>query len=222
MDQGTDRIAEDLKEIVRTRGAIADKLDLIERRLASSVEEAWTKADDVIDRTQTTMFQALDSVKAATDPRRLANDHPWLLLSGAIAVGMTLGTALHASRRRSGVTPYYPPKADAADVMPSEGTDVTRREGVYPYYPDDRPRTRRVDTDRETSLLGDLGGVVAHELNQVRDELIAMASGILRAWVRETVRHVVASAVPPDTRPPIRVREQDRPTDDSGRAQRRP
>lgn len=135
MDQGTDRISEDLKDIVRTRGAIADKLELIERRLTSSVEEAKAKADEIVGRTQASVQEAVDSVKAATDPQRLAHDHPWLLLSGAIAVGMTLGVALRSTSRQNGVIPYYPPNAHAAEVMPEAEHEETRQEGVYPYYP---------------------------------------------------------------------------------------
>lgn len=111
MDKGTDRISEDIKDIARTRAAIADKLELIERRLTSTMEEAKAKADDVVGQTRATVQEALDSIKAATDPRRVAHNHPWLLVSGAIAVGMTLEIALRPSRRRDGVIQYYPPQA---------------------------------------------------------------------------------------------------------------
>ncbi|GKS57966.1 hypothetical protein YTPLAS18_14930 [Nitrospira sp.] len=202
MDQGTDRISEDLKDIVRTRGAIADKLELIERRLTSSVEEAKAKADEIVGRTQASVQEAVDSVKAATDPQRLAHDHPWLLLSGAIAVGMTLGVALRSTSRQNGVIPYYPPNAHAAEVMPEAEHEETRQEGVYPYYPGDhaQSRARTPGSTQAASFLGDLGNVAAHEFSHVRGELLAMASGILRAWVRDTVRNVVASAMSTEQR----------------------
>lgn len=212
MDQGTDRISEDLKDIVRTRGSIADKLELIERRLTFSVEEAKAKADEIVGRTQATMQDAVASVKQATDPRRLAHDHPWLLLSGAIAVGMTLGIALKSSRRQDGVIPYYPPRAHAADVMPEEEDEDagTRQEGVYPYYPEEHPRHHGRSKSQAASLLGDLGDVVTQEFGKARSELLAMASGILRSWVRETVRNVVATAIPPEQRGSFRGQERKR------------
>jgi hypothetical protein len=53
------------------------------------------------------------------------------MVGSAIAIGFFAGVIEH--RRRSGVYRYYPPEADAADVMPEDGRSHEPR-GVYPFY----------------------------------------------------------------------------------------
>jgi DNA anti-recombination protein RmuC len=50
MDKEMDRIAQDVKDIVQTRTAIADKLENLEHRFTSMVEEAKTMAQAFTDR----------------------------------------------------------------------------------------------------------------------------------------------------------------------------
>ena len=188
MDKGMDRIVEDVKEIVETRTAIADKLEKLEHRFTSTVQEAKTMAEDFAGRTQSMFEDTMGSVKEATDPSRLVSNHPWAVVSGAIIVGFAVGRLLREGQNR--VMPYYPPGSQAANVMPSSGEDTTGREGVYPFYPhadEDRSPARPQSSDR-SSVLRSLKPVVAGSVSQLTDELIDIGKFALRAWLKELVQ----------------------------------
>ncbi|MBX3319062.1 MAG: hypothetical protein KF890_04215 [Nitrospira sp.] len=188
MDKGMDRIVEDVKEIVETRTAIADKLEKLEHRFTSTVQEAKTMAEDFAGRTQSMFEDTMGSVKEATDPSRLVSNHPWAVVSGAIIVGFAVGRLLREGQ--NGVMPYYPPGSQAANVMPSSGEDTTGREGVYPFYPhadEDRSPAHPQSSER-SSVLRSLKPVVAGSVSHLTDELIDIGKFALRAWLKELVQ----------------------------------
>lgn len=188
MDKGMDRLVEDVKEIVETRTAIADKLEKLEHRFTSTVQEAKTMAEDFAGRTQSMFEDTMGSVKEATDPSRLVSNHPWAVVSGAIIVGFAVGRLLREGQ--NGVMPYYPPGSQAANVMPSSGEDTTGREGVYPFYPhadEDRLPARPQSSER-SSVLRSLKPVVAGSVSHLTDELIDIGKFALRAWLKELVQ----------------------------------
>ncbi len=185
MDQGTAQIAEDLKDLVQTRAAIADKLGLIERRLTQSVEEAKTKAEQVVLDTQASIRSAVHTIKRVTNPSRIASTHPWLMVAGAMLVGYAAGQVQH--RGNPGVMPYYPPGSQGAPVMPPPGRKSDSRPGVYPSYPETDSRSRTPPISR-ASLLGDLGQVLTQGLGQAREELIQTAQSVFRGWLQDVLR----------------------------------
>lgn len=199
MAKGMDRITQDVKDIVETRTAIADKLEKLEHRFTSTVEEAKMMAEDFAGRTQSMIEDTVGTVKEATDPSRMVANHPWVLVSGAIFVGFAVGRLLRQGG--NGVIPYYPPGSQAANVMPPSGSDTTR-EGVYPFYPhaegDDSPPRPRSSTG--SSVLRSLGPVVAGPVSQLTEELIDIGKSALRAWLKEVVqRERVRSSAPTDS-----------------------
>lgn len=199
MAEGMDRITQDVKDIVETRTAIADKLEKLEHRFTSTVEEAKMMAEGFAGRTQSMIEDTMGSVKEAADPSRLIANHPWVLVSGAIIVGFAVGRLLRQGE--NGVVPYYPPGSHAANVMPPSGSDTTR-EGVYPFYPhaenDDSPSRPRSLT--RSSVLGSLGPVVAGPVSLLTEELIDIGKSALRAWLKEvTQRERLRSSAPTDS-----------------------
>jgi ElaB/YqjD/DUF883 family membrane-anchored ribosome-binding protein len=187
MDKGMDRIAQDMKDIVETRTAIADKLGQLEHRFASTVEEAKTMAENFADRTQSMIEGTMNSVKEATDPSRLVSQHPWVMVSGGIVVGYALGRLFRQGG--NGVIPYYPPGSHAANVMPPSGADTTGREGVYPFYPqpEGEDSSRSLPSTR-SSILGSLGPVFAESLGDLTAELVDIGKSALRAWLKEVAQ----------------------------------
>jgi ElaB/YqjD/DUF883 family membrane-anchored ribosome-binding protein len=132
MDQRTSDVEEDLKDILRTRLALADKLQLLEQRVEETVQGTKNAALDVINHARNTAVDFVESATESLDPTIQASRRPWVLVGTAIAIGFAAGL-IEQRRRRSGVYAYYPPEAEGADVMPSEGRARHRR-GVYPYY----------------------------------------------------------------------------------------
>mgnify|MGYP001157464717 CR=1 FL=1 len=198
MDKGMDRIAEDVKDIVETRTAIADKLEKLEHRFTSTVQEAKTMAEDFAGRTQSVIEDTMGSVKEATDPGRLVSNHPWAIVSGAVIVGFAVGRLFKEGE--NGVVPYYPPGSQAANVMPPSGADTTGREGVYPFYPhadEDNSPARPHSSDR-SSVLRSLKPVVAGSVSHLTDELIDIGKFALRAWLKEFVQKERGRSSAPD------------------------
>ncbi|QPD04410.1 MAG: hypothetical protein Nkreftii_002184 [Candidatus Nitrospira kreftii] len=190
MDKGMDHIAQDVKDIVQTRTAIADKLDKLEHRFTSTVEEAKMMAEDFADRAQAVVEDTVESVKEVTDPSRLASNYPWLMVSGAIMTGFAVGRLIAQEQTR--VIPYYPPGSHAADVMPESASEPTMKEGVYPFYPQssvDESSTSTSSTSSPTSsILTYLGPLIAEALEQVRGDLVEIGKSTLRTWLKEAVQ----------------------------------
>jgi hypothetical protein len=190
MDKGMDRIAKDVKDIVETRTAIADKLDKLEHRFTSTVEEAKMMAEDFADRAQAVVEDTVESVKEVTDPFRLASNYPWLMVSGAIMAGFAVGRLF--TQGETGVTPYYPPGSHAANVMPASTSEPTTRDGVYPFYPqtsvDESSTSRSLTSSSASSILTYIGPVIAEALGQVRGDLVEIGKSTLRAWLKEAAQ----------------------------------
>ncbi|MGE0469338.1 MAG: hypothetical protein AB7L09_22695 [Nitrospira sp.] len=190
MDKGMDHIAQDVKDIVQTRTAIADKLDKLEHRFTSTVEEAKMMAEDFADRAQAVVEDTVESVKEVTDPSRLASNYPWLMVSGAIMTGFAVGRLIAQEQTR--VIPYYPPGSHAANVMPESASEPTTKEGVYPFYPQssvDESSTSTSSTSSPTSsILTYLGPLIAEALGQVRGDLVEIGKSTLRTWLKEAVQ----------------------------------
>lgn len=198
MDKGMDRIAQDVKDIVETRTAIADKLEKLEHRFTSTIQEAKTMAEDFAGRTQSKIEETVDSVKEATDPARFISNHPWVMVSGAIMAGFAVGRLF--SQGSHGVIPYYPPGSQAAPVMPPTGMETGEKEGVYPYYPPPQSEnSSRAPSPTGASVLGSFGPVLAESLGQLTVELIDIGKAALRTWLKEVVQGGRA-------RPPARAR----------------
>jgi hypothetical protein len=123
------------------------------------------------------------------------------MVGSAVALGFFAGLIEHR-RRASGVYRYYPPEADAADVMPEDGR-VREPRGVYPFYgrePARRGPWRRERLDflerrpsgAETSdawrPLRELWDGVTAEVAQERDRLQSAALHAGRSFIQDFVR----------------------------------
>jgi len=98
MDRGAGRIAQDLKDIAKTREAMAHKLDLLEQRLQDTVQATKSMVSDVVEKIQETTEDVRDkaeeyvqNTKRALNPSYQIQERPWLMLGGAILVGYALG-----------------------------------------------------------------------------------------------------------------------------------
>ena len=133
MDQRAHDVEEDLKNILHTRLALTQKIQLLEKRVEDTVQGTKAAALATLDFARN---KAVDFVESATyhmNPSVQANRRPWIMVGGAIAVGFVAGL-IEQRRRASGVYPYYPPKAAGADVMPSQAREAEVPRGVYPFY----------------------------------------------------------------------------------------
>ena len=198
MDQRTTAIDQDLKDIVNTRVAIAEKLELLEKRIIDTAEGATMKFSRMLDETTQTVNQMVDNTKAALDPVRKVDEYPWLMLGGAICAGLAIGLLESRSRgQRSGVYPYYPAGARASRVMPDSArqTDAVsdKAEGVYEYYPTG-PRSYAAPSDRaRTSVWDNLSREFGQEAEEAKAVILQVGRSLLTELARKMMPEVARS-----------------------------
>ena len=150
MDQRAHDVEEDLKNILQTRLALADKIQTLERHVEATVESTKTAALDALDLARNKAAGFIESTTNNLNPSVQGGRRPWIMVGSAIAIGLFAGL-IEQRRRASGVYRYYPPDADAADVMPEDGRSREPR-GVYPFYGHEEARpfgSRRWSRDAE-------------------------------------------------------------------------
>jgi len=191
MDNGADRIAQDIKDIVQTRVAIAEKLGAIEQHVGTTMQHARTMMTQVADKTTSSVHETLQATKEAFDPRILVARHPWAFVGGTVALGYAVSALYRRGWRINGVVPYYPRGAKSAGVMPVSDSPSSERQesGVYPFYPPreaDHASAEQGRTDRPT-MWAELERAVQDELGGVRSNVIRFGRGLIKDMVRQAV-----------------------------------
>ncbi len=192
MDTVADRIAQDIKDIVRTRVAIAEKLGTIEQHVGITMQHARTVMTQVADKTTTTMRDTMQMTKEVFDPSVQAARHPWGFVGGALVLGYTVGALYRRGWRiTTGVMPYYPPGAKGAAVMPTSGSPSSelQKPGVYPFYPEQAVDNEGAGRGRvyQPTIWAELEQAFREELDVARSGLIRLGRGLLRETVRRAV-----------------------------------
>ena len=191
MDKGADRIAQDIKDIVQTRMAIAEKLGAIEQHVGTTMQHARTMMTQVADKTTSSVHETLQATKEAFDPRVHAARHPWVFVGGTVVLGYAVSALYHRGWRINGVVPYYPRGAKSAGVMPMSGSPSSEREksGVYPFYPPREEDHASPEQDRadRPKMWAELERAVQDELGGVRSHVIRFGRGLIHDMVRQAV-----------------------------------
>ena len=204
MDQRTNDVEEDVKQILQTRLALADKIETLERQVEATVESTKAAALDALDLARDTAAGFIERTTHHLNPSLQAGRRPWVMVGSAIAVGFFAGL-IQQRRRASGVYRYYPPDADGADVMPEDGESHEPR-GVYPFYgrEETRPYARRRRFDEPTedprshsaipaisdvwkplrALWDDLSVEVAQERDRLQNSVLHVGRSFIQDLVR--------------------------------------
>ncbi|MCC2642375.1 MAG: hypothetical protein K0S45_2788 [Nitrospira sp.] len=215
MDQRTSAIDEDLKNIVHTRVAIAEKLDLLEKRIKVTAEEAIMPFSHMLDKTTARVNHMVDKTKSTLDPVQKVDEHPWLMLGAAVCAGYAIGLFESRARApRNGVYPYYPSGAHASNVMPGSGRPAEpsdKTKGVYDYYPTGYPAESQSQARRAsqqwTNFWDSMSPEFKGEAEQAKQALLqagrTLMSEVARKVVPDTVRSFavkLSDLLPPDER----------------------
>ncbi len=198
MDQRTTTIDQDVKDIVDTRVAIAEKLELLEQRIIDTAEGATMKFSRMLEETTETVNQMVDKTKSALDPIHKVDEYPWLMLGGAICAGFAVGLMESRSRsQRSGVYPYYPAGARASRVMPESarqaGAATDKADGVYDYYPTGS-QSRTTQTARsQTSVWDSMSREFSQEAEQAKTVLLQVGRSLMVELARKMVPEIARS-----------------------------
>ena len=195
MDKDADRIAQDIKDIVQTRIAIAEKLGTIEQHVGSTMQHARTMMTQVADKTTSSVHETLKATKEACDPLVHVARHPWVFVGGTLVLGYAVGALYRRGWRIDGVVPYYPRGAKGAAVMPTSSSPSSERQesGVYPFYPPreaDNASEKQGRSDRPT-LLAELERVLQDEIGVVRSGIVRFGRCLLHEMLRQAVPTLV-------------------------------
>lgn len=194
MDEGADRIANDLKDIVQTRMAMAEKLGAIERHVGITMQHARTMMTQVADKATSSVSETMQATKEAFDLRIQAERHPWMFVGGAVILGYGVSALYHRGWRiTSGVVPYYPREAKAAPVMPQSGSSPSserQESGVYPFYPPDDV-AREQSHKKRVSMLNELEQVFQEELGEARSRIVRFGRGLIHEMARQAIPALV-------------------------------
>lgn len=198
MDQRTTTIDQDLKDIVDTRVAIAEKLELLERRIIDTAEGATMKFSRMLDETTQTVHQMVDKTKAALDPVQKVDEYPWLMLGGAVCAGFAIGLMEVRTRSaRSGVYEYYPSGARASRVMPESarqaGAANDRSEGVYDYYPTGPRAYAERSASNQSNVWNSMAREFGLEAEQAKGVLMQVSQSLIRELARKIVPEIARS-----------------------------
>jgi ElaB/YqjD/DUF883 family membrane-anchored ribosome-binding protein len=202
MDQRAHDVEEDLKNILQTRMALADKIESLERHVEATVESTKVAALDALDLARNKAAGFIESTTNHLNPTVQGGRRPWMMVGSAIAVGFFAGL-IEQRRRRPGIYRYYPPSAGAADVMPEDRRSREPR-GVYPFYGREqaRPfRRRKYSGDAEaehqpsegmlsevSKPLLSLWDELKEEASQERDRLEKTVLLAGRSFIQDLVR----------------------------------
>ncbi|MFO0773755.1 MAG: hypothetical protein U0172_03710 [Nitrospiraceae bacterium] len=188
------RVAEDVKDIVATRNAIADKLGQIEQRLTETIVDAKETANHFVERTQDTLSGAVDSVKALSAPAQAAAKNPWMMLAGSIALGYAVGVALRPARRpeRSTMRAMRGVMSEAVAPM----AEATRKpapviQSAAPFP----PRSTASAAQTSGGFTGAVRQLAAEQLHELRDELLDVAKAVALEWIKQSLRSATRTVV---------------------------
>ena len=200
MDKGAERIAQDMRDIVQTRVAIAEKLGVIEQHVGTTMQHARTMMTELGDKTTSSVRETMQVTKEALDPSVHVTRHPWIAVGGAVFLGYAVGIIYRRGWRiTTGVMPYYPVGVKGATVMPPSGSSASERResGVYPFYTPSAANYEGGDqgrTDRST-VWAEVERALQDELGVARKGFIRFGRSLLRELVRQTVPALVQIVV---------------------------
>ena len=200
MDQRAHDVEEDVKNILQTRLALADKIETLEREVEATVRSTRAAALDALDLARSKTAGFIERTTHHLNPSLQAGRRPWLMVGSAIGLGFFAGL-IEQRRRASGVYRYYPAEAEGADVMPEDGQS-REPSGVYPFYGreearpyagrlrvEDSSERRRSDATSDMwkplrALWGDLTAEVAQERDRLQEAVLHAGRSFIQDMIR--------------------------------------
>jgi ElaB/YqjD/DUF883 family membrane-anchored ribosome-binding protein len=167
MDQGSDEIRQDMSEILRTRAAMAEKLELLEERIQDTVEEAKANVMDIMDNVKDTAEELVDRAVRTFDPIHHVNQHPWLTLGTAVLIGYAVGKLGDRLTNDSGYArePGYTPEPLLTGTVSEKLSGIPRE------------------------MIDDVTGQMVNELDHIKDAVVVAG----RTFLREIAKQAIAT-----------------------------
>ena len=188
MDQRTNIVEQDIKDIFETRLEIGRKIQLLDEKARYELENMKMKFSGLAANAAETGKEFIDQSTRTLNPVHHMNVRPWAALAGVVFFGFAIGM-FEKRFRRARVYPYYPPKAHGAPVMPSEAEEESEENqpGVYPYFPEERRGSKRGGSSFSSDLWNDVKTDIAKEMQRSKDAV----GYALREFARDMAKEIV-------------------------------
>jgi ElaB/YqjD/DUF883 family membrane-anchored ribosome-binding protein len=167
------------QDMERTRESITEKLETLENKVVSSVQQASTAVTETVANVKETMHEGVEKVKDAFDVKAHVDHHPWLMLGGAVMAGYALGTLM---RRMEGGGQSAKAVSDLPVQPPPR---LPTRPGNGHHH---KGRARQTE-ERVPPAPSGLMQMLEPELQKLKGLALGIALG--------TVREAIASDMPP-------------------------
>ena len=190
MDQRTNIVEQDIKDILETRLEISRKIQLLDDKARYELENMKMTLSGLTNNVAETGKEFIDQSARALNPVHHMNVRPGAALAGMVLFGVVIGM-FEKRFRRAKVYPYYPPKAHGVPVMPSEGKEENGEieSGVYPYFPEGHhEEADRSRSSFSSDLWSDVKANISAEIQR--------SKGALGYAIREFARDMAKEVVP--------------------------
>jgi hypothetical protein len=133
------------KQMADTRCSLAEKLDLLERRVVDTVNGATDAVTDTVETVKDSVRDSVHSLQSGLDPIHQADLHPWTTLAVSMGAGYALGRLIEgrpgpksAIIDQPAAWPHPSPSAEAANHAAHRpgSTSSFMRNIVEPLEPD--------------------------------------------------------------------------------------
>ena len=178
------------QQMASTRCSISEKLDLLERRVVGTVEDATAAVTDTVETVKESVRDSVHSVQMSLDPIRQADRHPWTTFAVTLGVGYAAGRLLEGGPAGRPVVIDQPAAWPHPSASPHEL--ASGRNGRRPAKAPGWARQALEPLEPEIRKLKELG--VGMLFGLVRDFLHEAAPESLRTHLTEIVDDVTRKA----------------------------
>lgn len=170
-----------------TRGSLSEKLEVLEQKVASTVEQATSAVTETVatvkESVQASAFAVKESVQASVDTvaetfdlNRQVQRHPWAMLGGSVALGF-LGGWMLGGERGNGARGSSSDSMAGSTPLPAQAPRVNR---VFAPAPEESPAA-----PPKPSWLAQMTASLAPEIEKLKGLAVGTLGGVARDLVTE-------------------------------------
>jgi len=198
-DKVTETVQTATASVAEATASVLETVQSATASVSETVDSVTNAVQGTVDNVRQSVEGTVDSVKSAFDLSRQVEEHPWLMMGGAVAVGVLGATLLGNSGTNANARPR---NGKPSPPDRSNGHVESFRDAPYqPSYATPAPASTFVPTvstgetkqrSESWSWLKHLTGTFGPEITKLEGLALGLAMGALR--------DVVVDAVPPGVR----------------------
>jgi ElaB/YqjD/DUF883 family membrane-anchored ribosome-binding protein len=215
LQQNIEETRQDMEE---TRASMTEKLELLEERVRETLEDTKSAVDnivenvketvgetvgvvketvegakstveDIVENVKGTMDETVTTVKQAFDLSYQVEQHPWLMVGGAVLLGKLLGGFLRREPRTNGHSYDEEENGKSAYAAALSGNVGIYAKDDGKSYSESPERSRFAQAPEKSRWWSELGQF-QEEVNVVKGAVIGTVMGTMRELIRQSMPNV--------------------------------